>query len=138
MGTSDWTSTTSDTVFSAMGSSRPTSAVFRSKLVIALCLCLAAGFVDAVGYLTLDWVLDTRRREPRVTWGGLVRLGLGEKSGREALFMGGLWLMFLLGAAGGTLLQRRFGLPSLGVPMALLLAVAVYDGFHPINPRGEG
>jgi len=83
------------------------------------------------------WVLDTRRREPRVTWRGLVRLGRGEKKAQETFFMGSLWLMFLLGAAGGTVLERRFGLPSLVVPMALLLAVAIHDGFHPINPRGQ-
>ncbi|PTL78784.1 YoaK family protein [Vitiosangium sp. GDMCC 1.1324] len=83
------------------------------------------------------WVLDTRGRMPRITWRGLFRLGLGEKSVQETFFMGGLWLMFLLGAAWGTLFQRRFGLPSLVAPVVLLLAVAVYDGFRPINPRGN-
>ena len=34
--------------------------------------------------------------------------------------------MFLLGAAWGRLFQRRFGLPCLLVPMALLLAAALF------------
>ena len=83
------------------------------------------------------WVHDTRRRQPRVPWGALVRLGRGEKTVRETFFMGGLWLMFLLGAAAGAVLERRFGLSSLAVPMALLLAMALHDGPHPIAPRGE-
>lgn len=84
------------------------------------------------------WVHDTRRREPRAGWGGLVRLARGEKTVRETFFMGGLWLMFLLGAAGGSVLERRFGPPALAVPMALLLAMAFHERRHPIDLRGEG
>lgn len=84
------------------------------------------------------WVHDTRRREPRAGWGGLVRLARGEKTVRETFFMGGLWLTFLLGAAGGSVLERRFGLPSLVAPMVLLVAVAIHDGLHPIDPLGGG
>lgn len=83
------------------------------------------------------WVRERRRQQPPVSWRELGRFGRKEKKVHEVFFMGGLWLMFLLGAVSGAVLQRRFGLFSLLAPVAVILEIAIHDGLHPINPRGE-
>jgi len=93
-------------------------------VLLAASLSALAGFVDAVGFMTLGGFFVSFMS------GNLTRLGVGTATGRwdQAALAGGLIGLFVLGVIAGALVARRVGEDRrsvvLSVEAALLLAAA--------------
>ncbi len=62
---------------------------------------------------------------------------LRKRSGEQAAFISGIWILYLLGAVTGTLLDRRIGLPSLYMGVAMLACAIVVDWARPLSVEEE-
>jgi uncharacterized membrane protein YoaK (UPF0700 family) len=82
------------------------------------------------------WLRDGRERDERRSFLSCV-LGLGSRrdSRNRALLLAGVWLCYLGGATGGSILDEKIELWSLTVPLALLLVVVLGDLLRPLELR---
>lgn len=118
----------------------PASAAIRAKEILAWVLAVVAGFVDAVGYLTLRHLFSAHMS------GNSARLGvfLGKAGLADAVPMIAAVLLFVFGIAAGTALAEissrrgaRSAMPVLLSVQVLLLAAFVGYGTSVIGPGGQ-
>lgn len=60
-------------------------------------------------------------------------LGARRPSGRRIALLGGIWVLFLVGALCGILVEERFQLDCLWLPVGLLLVLAGMDALMPLG-----
>lgn len=59
------------------------------------------------------------------------------RTGRQALFIGSIWVLYLAGACCGTWLSARWRLHAFFVPFALLVIIVAVDLIHPLSIEEE-
>jgi uncharacterized membrane protein YoaK (UPF0700 family) len=62
---------------------------------------------------------------------------LRKTSASQATFIAGIWILYLLGAIVGAVLEMRVGLPALYVGVILLGCAIMIDGFRPLSVEEE-
>jgi uncharacterized membrane protein YoaK (UPF0700 family) len=85
----------------------------------------------AVQYAT--WLHDRAFGGTPVRWWAALRLSARQRSFRLMFELLLLWVVYVLGATAGTVTERRFSVPALAIPCALLVVLIAMDLHRPLS-----
>jgi uncharacterized membrane protein YoaK (UPF0700 family) len=129
--------------------------IFSSLVLLASAMGLQTATLTHVGPLTIHttfvtgmlnqlaesvskwlfWLHDEWKRD--AGWTSVLRRARNQSDLRTAGFMGAIWLCYALGSLSGTLLNSRWSVRSLSVPIVLLVLAAGVDRFRPLSLEEE-
>jgi uncharacterized membrane protein YoaK (UPF0700 family) len=80
------------------------------------------------------WFHDTLRADPKTGWLRVLRRSPDDESLKRFALYTAIWLLYVIGAVGGTIAVSRWELGSLVFPVAVLALIATWNAWRPILP----